>query len=121
LAQLDTTTQKRISLLSLFGSIMQQEGDTNAAYAEAKAVLVQLEEDNFFVPSASTPSTQAASSSPSSTGGERKPFTGSIKNPGAPASDKQKGLINRLTDGNAPDLTGYTMQQASDLIDELNR
>jgi len=121
LAQLDTTTQKRISLLSLFGSIMQQEGDTNAAYAESKAVLVQLEEDGFFTFTASPPSTQVGSSTPSSTGGERKPFTGQIKNPGAPMSEKQLGLINRLTGNNPPDVAGYTMQQASDLIDELNR
>ncbi len=102
---------------------MQQEGDTNAAYAESKAVLVQLEEDGFFVQASvdSRPYKQEASGSPSSTGGERKPFTGQIKNPDAPASDKQMGLIQRLTDGNPPDLTGYTMQQASDLIEELKR
>lgn len=96
--------------------------------ALSKAVKFLGDAFGFYLSESGSEQNKTTSERPSSngygrgagTGGaERKPFTGTIKDPDAPASDAQLGVLRRkgVTDD---ELAGLTKGQASAMIDSLN-
>ena len=139
--QFSKTDQRRITFLSLLSSASTFEaplGGEVASEAEVYEValkwLERMTDDNFFEEEAPAPRPTAPSSSgprptfrrpaspsrPPTRGRDNQPFTGQLRDPDGPPTDKQVAAALKLTDEySEDDLYSFTKQQVSDLISDL--
>ena len=139
MAAMDNTTQRRITFLSLLSSAATAGAtpgiiDQDAVYHTAQDWLERMEEDGFFKEAPASRPTQRSSSAPrpasprqdspsrpSNRGRDNNtPFTGQLRDPDGPPTDKQVAAALKLTDEySEDDLYSFTKQQVSDLISDL--
>lgn len=130
--QFSKTDQRRITFLSLLSSaahLVESPSDDDLAYGIANDWLKRMEEDGFFeeerAPARPTqlrsersarPASRSQSSRNGSRGGDFKGF----RNPDAPATEKQIAAAIRLgADYSEDELADFTMQEISDLMNDL--
>ena len=125
MAQFSKQDQERITFLSLLSSAAQA-GERDP-YKTAMDWLQDMKGDGFFdadpTPERSAPSPRRESPSPSGSRGRDRQGSGGfkLKNPNAPATEKQVAKLLSLTeDYSKRDAEDMTMQEISDLIDALN-
>ena len=137
--QFSKTDQRRITFLSLLSSAATAGAtpgiiDQDAVYHTAQDWLERMTDDNFFEEEAPAPRPTAPSSSgprptfrrpaspsrPPTRGRDNQPFTGQLRDPDGPPTDKQVAAALKLTDEySEDDLYSFTKQQVSDLISDL--
>jgi len=131
---LDKTTQKRITFLSLLSSAATYGGEREP-YDLANYWLQAMEEDGFFEAAPAARPTQRSSSAPnrpsprqgsgsqsSSRGRDNNSgsFSGNLRDPDGPPTEKQVFALLKLTDDyHEDDVWEMTKQQVSDLISDL--
>ena len=127
MADLSAATQRRITFLSLFDTL---QGDFDTTISTFEAL---VEDGRFFdqnqaarptSPSSSGPRPAsprpASPSRPPTRGRDNQPFTGQLRDPDCPPTDKQVAAALKLTDEySEDDLYSFTKQQVSDLISDL--
>jgi len=132
---LDKTTQRRISFLSLLSSAASFEGAGENPYTLATDWLAAMEDDGFFEAAPAARPTQRSSSAPnrpsprqgsgsqsSSRGRDNNSgtFSGNLRDPDGPPTEKQVFALLKLTDDyHEDDVWEMTKQQVSDLISDL--
>ena len=124
------TETRRITFLSLLSSASTAGAGTDTdVYGQAKDWLEEMEADGFFeeeraparptrAPSGRSdrPASRSQSSRNGSRGGDFKGF----RNPDAPATEKQIAAAIRLgADYSEDELADFTMQEISDLMNDL--
>ena len=137
MASMDNTTQRRITFLSLLSSAstyLSAEDAQGEPYERAIFWLSEMVRDNFFEAEAPAPRPTSPPSSgprptfrrpaspsrPPTRGRDNQPFTGQLRDPDGPPTDKQVAAALKLTDEySEDDLYSFTKQQVSDLISDL--
>ena len=135
--QFSKSDQRRITFLSLLSSASQLStglgGSGDEAYNQAFDWLEAMERDGFFEEAPASRPTSPPSSGPRPTlprpaslsrpptrGRDNQPFTGQLRDPDGPPTDKQVAAALKLTDEySEDDLYSFTKQQVSDLISDL--